>query len=230
VGTDSTYTYTPANGDVVSCELTSDFMCRLATSINSNDITISTVTPIVPSVEIIAYPGSTITKTHKDSLVAFVTNGGATPLYQWSVNNTAIPGATTSSFVRSNFVNGDSASCVVTRTDACGLSSFNGLFIHVAPNTGVVVVNSGESNIMIVPNPSKGDFIIKGTLGATDDQEVIIELTDLLGQVVYTNKIIAKNGELNERVILSNNIANAMYILNLHSGAVNNVFHIVIEQ
>ena len=91
-------------------------------------------------------------------------------------------------------------------------------------------VNAAGSNVQLVPNPNKGTFNLKGTLATTVDEEVTIEVTDMLGQVIYSSKVAAHNGELNEKIQLSNTIANGMYLLNLRSASDNAVFHMVIEQ
>ncbi len=68
-------------------------------------------------------------------------------------------------------------------------------------------------------NPNKGAFAIKGTLGSTDDQEVSLEITNMLGQSVYKNTAMAHNGNINEQVQLNSSLANGMYILNVRSGS-----------
>ena len=230
VGSDSIYTYTPLSGDVVSCILTSDFTCRNATTVYSSDITLDVVAPVVPSVAVDAFPGANISKGQTDSFVAVVTNGGTSPQYQWYINHTAVPGATMSTFVSSNFPAGnDSVSCMVTRNDACGLSTFNGLLLNVN-TTGVLQINPATNDIAVLPNPNNGDFTLRGTLGTSTDQEVTVEITDLLGQVIYSTKFMAINGDINERLSVKNNLANGMYLINLRSGTVSNVFHVVIEQ
>ncbi len=96
--------------------------------------------------------------------------------------------------------------------------------------TTAIAIEPSVSNLHVLPNPNKGIFTIKGTLGVTDDQEVLIEITDMLGQGVYKNKVIAYGGEISQKVQLSNTIANGMYILSVHSSRGNDVFHIIIEQ
>ena len=72
-------------------------------------------------------------------------------------------------------------------------------------------------------------FTIKGTIAAGND-EVSVEVTNMLGQVVYNSKVAVQNGNINEKIQLSSSLTNGMYILNLRSGSQNNVFHFVIEQ
>ena len=86
------------------------------------------------------------------------------------------------------------------------------------------------SLIRLMPNPNKGTFTVKGTLGVKMDQEVSIELSDVLGQVLYHTKVASHNGEVNEQITLGSNVANGMYMLTLKTPTENKVFHVVIEQ
>ena len=97
-------------------------------------------------------------------------------------------------------------------------------------SVGVQQITAALSDINVLPNPNKGEFTVKGSLGTINDEDVSIEVTDILGQVVYRAKVVAKNGKLNEQVKLNGNVANGMYMLSLHTDTENKVFHIVIEQ
>jgi len=97
-------------------------------------------------------------------------------------------------------------------------------------NEAVSQVATGN-DLSISPNPNKGDFLITGSLGITGgDVNVSLVITNMLGQVVYKNSAIARNGNLNEHVQLANNIANGMYLLTVRSGSEYKAFHIVIQQ
>jgi hypothetical protein len=72
-------------------------------------------------------------------------------------------------------------------------------------------------------------FTVKGTLGTGEDEELSLEVTDMLGQVIYRQQLKASSGKVNERIQL-NNIANGMYLLNLRSATGSKVFHIVVEE
>jgi len=95
--------------------------------------------------------------------------------------------------------------------------------------SGLSIINS-EASLMVIPNPNKGVFTIKGTIGTTADEQVTIEVINLLGQVVYRSQVMMENGKLDERVQLGSSLANGMYLLSLKSASENKVFHIVIEQ
>ena len=92
-----------------------------------------------------------------------------------------------------------------------------------------IVTTQTGSNINVMPNPGKGVFTVRGSLASEQDAAVSLEITDMTGRVVYTNKVTAQNGAINELITLSN-VANGMYILSLRSEGEHKVFHIVVEQ
>ena len=230
IATGSMFTYTPSNGDVIRAALFSSFPCRLSDSVFSNNIIMNIVSPLFPSVAITAHPGTLITAGQSDTLFAQAINSGPSPEYQWSINGTPIPGATNATFIRSTFMNHDSVSVVITTTGPCGgLRAYGWVYITIG-TTGVTTVAGAIGNINLMPNPNKGTFTVKGTLATTEDAAVTIQITDMLGQVIYKNTVTAEKGQLNEQIMLSNSLANGMYMLNLHTDTEHEVFHFVIEQ
>jgi hypothetical protein len=225
------FSYVPANGDVVYCILGSNYHCRLADNATSSHINMQVDLPVVPAVSISSYPGLNIAAGQAVTFTATVTGGGGpTPSYQWLINGAAIAGATQSTFVSSNLFNGDSVTCHVLSSGGCsGMLGSSFVVIHVI-GTGVGQINTAGADIRLLPNPNKGTFAIKGTLGTTSNEEMSLEITDMLGQVIYSSKVQVHNGEVDEHIALSKNLANGMYILNLHSGADSKVFHFVLEQ
>ena len=93
-----------------------------------------------------------------------------------------------------------------------------------------VIVSELPVDVRVVPNPNNGTFTIKGTLGTLQDEEVSLEVTDVLGQVIYSNKVTAQGGRINEAISLSGTLANGMYMLNLHSGSADKTFHFAVEK
>jgi uncharacterized protein YjdB len=197
------------------------------------DTAVVAIDPILtPVFTVAAHPGLTVKMGQPDTMVATITAGGGTnPTYQWSINSFPVSGATSSKYISSNFANGDVVSCAVTSDGVCGgvTVSHSLAALTVINTTGVVNVTAANSDVRVVPNPNKGNFIISGTLGTTADEDVTLEVTDMVGHVVYSTKAIAKNGTVNERIQL-NNVANGMYILSMRSNVENKVFHVVIEQ
>jgi hypothetical protein len=79
-----------------------------------------------------------------------------------------------------------------------------------------------------VPNPNKGAFSIKGSLGVTADEEVTATITNMLGQTVYNSTFTAQGGRIDQQVQMSNT-ASGVYMLTLHSASGNSVFRFVVE-
>jgi glycine rich protein/type IX secretion system substrate protein/Big-like domain-containing protein len=233
-GTGTTYTYTPVsanNGDVIVFMLKTSYLCPLADTVFSDPVVMIVDANALPVFTISSHLGPKIGVGQVDTFVAAVTPvTGATFSYQWELQNTPIPGATDQMYIDYDVFNGDVVNCVVTKDGACGGQSVShSTNVHLS-DVGVKPVITAASDISVLPNPNKGEFTIKGSLGTATDEEVTLEVTNMVGQVVYNNKIMAQNGNINQKVQISKTIANGMYILNLRSAVANNVYHIVIEQ
>jgi len=232
VGTGPSYTYIPTTGDNVYCTMVSDYRCRTTTTVNSTTVTMTVTQMLIPHVEITSSRGFVISVGEYDTLTTTVLNAGTDPSYQWEINGVPVPGAIYPTFI-SQFNNYDSVTCVVTSNGFCdGVSSFDWVFITVYP-AGVQQYTLGNGDIRLIPNPNKGAFTVTGTLGgavAGIDEEVSLEITDMLGQVIYRNKVMVQNGKINEQIRLNNSLANGMYLLNVKSGSSSKAFHFVVEQ
>ncbi len=229
VGHGTSYKYTPVNNDVMIFMLGSSYPCSLADTVFSNTFKMAVDPSIAPTVTITSRPGTLIEPGQLDTFSVAVKNAGTNPTYQWYINSTPLAGETNSKYISKNFFDKDSLTCYVTSSLACGLSSYNSVIISVK-NLSVRQITSGGADISVLPNPNKGEFTVKGSLGVTNNEEVSLEITNMLGQVVYNNKVMAHNGNINEHIQLGNTVANGMYILSLRSETANNVYHIVIEQ
>jgi trimeric autotransporter adhesin len=225
--TGPTYSFVPNDGDFVWCKLASNYPCRLASTDTSNTITITTEDPVMPVVTIAG--NYLIDRGGYDTLTASVA-GAVYPTYQWYINGIPVTGATNAIFIHNNFSYPqiDSVSCMVTNHGVCTVTGHQWILIQ---STTVGVRNiTTEGNISVVPNPNKGVFMIRGSLGTATDEAVTIEITDMIGQSIYGNKVTAKNGVLNESVTLGKGLANGMYLLTIRSESESRVFYIVVEQ
>jgi len=224
------YYYRPASGDVIYCVLGSNYQCRTSDSATSNHISMTVAPSTPPVVTITGSPGSYIARGQSDTLYAHVTNGGPDPSYQWYLNGSPVSGAIYPEFVSSNLSNGDTLKCEVTSSGICnGITASASDTIHVS-NVGVPNIVSEGSDIRLLPNPNTGLFTIKGTLGTTGDELVTLVITDMLGQVIYNSQVMAADGKIDVQVTLASNLANGMYLLNIHSASQNDVLHFVIEK
>jgi lysophospholipase L1-like esterase/uncharacterized protein YjdB len=222
------YSYTPANGDAVVIVMTSNAACaKPISAVSATGMTVDS--PYLPSVIITADPSATIVRGQSVTFLATATDAGPEPMYQWSINGTIIPGANSLVFTSNTLSGNDTVSCMVTGSGICGQHSASQVII-LLNTTGIAQTTTDAGNITVLPNPNKGYFTVKGTLGSSLDQEVVFELTDMLGQVVYKSKTIVPGGLLNAQVQLSNTLANGMYLLTVVSGSDHKLFHIVLEQ
>lgn len=231
VSATSVYTYIPANGDVVNAVLNSSAACAVPATVNSNSLTMTVNPGVVPIVGIIALNGTYILPGRIDTFIAVVTNGGTAPTYRWLVNGVAstLSSATTARFITSTLNHNDSVTCQVTNTDACGRYTFNSIVVTVE-GTGVTPVVSSLSNLRLSPNPNKGQFVVTGTLASIMENEVTMEVTNMIGQVVYSKNLTVVNGSIEEKVALNNTLANGIYMLNVRTATENKVFRFVINQ
>jgi len=223
----ATYTYTPANGDHIYCIMASNIKCNLADTVSSNHLIMAATVAAIPAFTLEASPGVYITHGYADTFNAVVTS--ATPFAaQWFINKVKIPGATGVTFICDTLSNKDSVTCVISSTDICGMSTFNSIVVNV--NTlGINPVNK-VNGLTVSPNPNKGEFVIKGSLGVTNDEQATIEITDMIGRVIYKDNITAASGYVNELVKLKGVPANGTYILSIRSATGSDVFHIIIER
>jgi hypothetical protein len=139
-----------------------------------------------------------------------------------------ITGATSATYISGELYNGDNVRCEVSNTDPCVQTESSSVVI-ILNNVGIKPLES-NLRLTISPNPNKGDFAIQGTLGNTVNETISVIITDMIGHVVYTDKMIALNGTINEQVLLNNKLANGMYMLNLRAENGNKVFRFVIDK
>lgn len=225
----TSYTYTPSNGDEVYVKMTSNYRCRLADLVESIHTHMTVDSVQVPVVALSTPSEITIAQGQTVTITATATKAGNDPEFQWYVNSAPVPGATTNVFTSVNLHNNDSVTCLVTNLSACApTTGYRSTKVKMTTEVGSVSMSSGD--IKLMPNPNKGEFIIRGTLGTTDDQELTAEVTNMLGQVVYRSKVQVRNGNLNERIVLDNTLANGMYMMSVRSANENKVFHFVLEQ
>jgi uncharacterized protein YjdB len=228
--TSSSYSYMPVNGQTVICKLNSSYECALANDVSSNTITMRVEDLFIPEVSITANPGTVIVEGTEVTFTTTVSNAGPAPKYQWLINNEEVAGATSSTFSYNNFADGDSLTCIVTGTGICGLSTINSVVMKVTPTNGIGSTGTIGGDIRLIPNPNTGKFVLSGTVGITNNAPMNVEVTNMLGQVVYSSEITAKGGVINERIELNNTLANGMYLLNLSNGSDRKVFHFVVKQ
>ena len=95
--------------------------------------------------------------------------------------------------------------------------------------TGIAMLNGGL-DVALVPNPNNGEFAIKGICAFNSGNDMSLDITDILGQTVYSAKIPIQNRKINQRLFLRNVLSRGVYLLRLNTGTTNKVLRIVISQ
>ena len=230
VATGPAYNYVPNDGDILVCTMTSNFPCRDADTAVSAALTVHIDTSSSVNSVTVTADHTSIIVGNPVTFTAVAPHGGTSPAYQWYINGVPVPGATSSIFTTTTLASGQIVTCMVTSSELCATP-------HNSMSTGVTILvvagidgtAKGLNDFTLMPNPNNGTFTIKGTLGSGADN-INIKVTNMLGQVVYTTTAQPHNGNINETVTLTHNVAAGMYLVNITSAGGNAVFHVVINQ
>lgn len=229
-GAGSSYTVAPDDNDVIYCMMTSNFECRTTGTVVSTKDTVDVALPQTPTIVITTDAGTTITPGENVTFSAVITNAGPSPEVQWLINGDEISGATATSFITSLLQDLDTVTCRILSSGPCGGQySFNSIVIKVG-SVGVALVPVRDMDARVLPNPNNGQFTVKGSLGTDVTAMVEIDITNMLGQVIYSDKVKAVNGVINEKVNVDNTLSNGMYLLNLRSGDRSKVLPVTISR
>lgn len=229
IGTGSTMSYIPVDGDIVTCKLTSNFRCRLANTVTSGGITMNVDSVYVPSVTISADPGVVVAPSKTVTLTATVVNAGPSPFIMWYINGLEQPGEY-SSVLKRTFNNGDEVKCVVYGSGACGLRSFNTIIMTVDPTVNVATYTNTLGNIKLTPNPNNGHFTLSSDVSNATSEMVDIVVLNTLGQTIYTSRAAVHNHRIDHTVHLEGTLANGMYMLNIISGMNRKTIPFILKQ
>lgn len=146
VGTGTSYSYVPSNGDIVSCELTNTD-CFSPVSTTSNSVTMQVTALSTP--QIIVSGNNNSCAGTQVNYTATPINGGTAPTYQWKVNGiNAGTGGTSFDYIP---VNGDIITCEMTSNANCltsnGAVLSNAVTMQVsALQTASIVIATADTN------------------------------------------------------------------------------------
>lgn len=124
--------------------------------------------------------------------------------YQWYRNATLISGATNNSYTATSnglyYVKVTSASGCINNSDTANITTLE-------------VGNIGNSkNVSLYPNPNEGIFTLSGITG-TGENTATIEIADVTGRIIKTEKVQLRNGVFQQLVKLDNSLATGFYIV-----------------
>ena len=148
------YTYTPLNGDVVTCVLASDALCTTGSPATSNPITMI-VDPLLPVTISISPSANPVCTGSPVTFTATAGNEGSTPAYQWKVNGGNVgTGLSNYTYVPAS---GDLVSCILTSSNTTCVSNnpatSNTIVMGVDPIVPAGVTIAAEPNPYCTGNP-----------------------------------------------------------------------------
>jgi hypothetical protein len=124
------------NGDIVTCNLTSNATCVNPSNVVSNSVVMTVSNNTLPEVSIASAAGTVVCN---GTSVMFIATPviGTSPSYQWLLNGSPVAGATSNLFTPTTLNNNDSVRCLMTANSPCGIVSTvssSMLVMNVLPN------------------------------------------------------------------------------------------------
>lgn len=158
----SIFTFTPGNGNIVTCVLTSNATCATGNPATSAPVTM-TVNPVLPvSVSIVASSNPVCSGTSV-TYTATPVNGGTTPVYQWKMNGTNVgSNSNTYSYIPAH---GNVITCILTSSITCtsgNPATSNAITMTVNTSVGGTLAG-GNSPICL--GASTGTMTLSGHTG-----------------------------------------------------------------
>jgi uncharacterized protein YjdB len=230
VATGPTYSTTPANGDLIVCQMTSNAACRTSTIVNSTPVIVTVQAPATNTIAISA-SASSIVAGESVTFVAIAPNAGPGATYQWYIDGVAVPGAVLATFATTSLTNGQVVHCKVTSMSPCVLphTVMSGGFTMMVTSAVWEVTGSGSSFILN-PNPNKGTFMINGKLATGSGNNLSITVNNVLGQVVDKRDVVVNGGSVSEQFVLPVGLPSGVYMVVVHSGSDRIVFRMTLDK
>lgn len=114
-GNSNTFTYTPANAESITCQLSSNAHCASPTQIVSQAVVMSVAPVLTPEIAITA-DQTAICLGDFVNFGSTVQNGGSNPVYAWQVNGMDVGNAPNYTYQPDNM---DVVQCVLTSSENC---------------------------------------------------------------------------------------------------------------
>ncbi len=230
--TNDTFSYIPIHGDVIAVTMLTSGVCATSGSV-TDSVTINVDSNKSPSIVISkSLAGNTLD--YLGEVVTFYSvtyYGGPVAGYQWFVNGDTVKGATSSSYAATIYGT-ETVYCEVTASPwLCRTSPISAQSqpITISDYLNVNQVSSGNM-LSLFPNPNNGVLTLSGTVDMNTTSDLSLEVTDMLGQVVYRGTATPVKGAVKTQINLGNTIADGTYLLHVNSASGNQVFHFVVNK
>jgi gliding motility-associated-like protein len=191
-------TSTLANGDRVSCQLTSNAVCPKNPYAQSNVLSMDVLPLVTPSVTITTSANNICA----DSVVNFTAmpvNGGLNPGYQWMVNGKAV-GSDTIVFSSGALGNGDLVNVALTSSLSCAVpasSNAIAMVLFPVPTVGLTpdTIIKGGSSIQMAPRITGTIMSYQWLPGQALNNDMIADpIASPPGNITYTLTVTTADG------------------------------------
>ncbi len=215
--TGSTFSYPPAMGDVVTCNLASSIACPTAPVVSSAGITMTVIPSVTPTLSIVSSVDSITSVGQTVTFYGTPSYGGTTTSYQWFLNGAPVAGATTLTFTLNVYEN-DTVYCLMTGNPPCATS------LTATSNTKIVYANylsvndlhTTIGNLSLFPNPNNGGFTLSGDVQTNGT--ISYDVFDVTGRMICSGTTLPTKGKIEQRIDLDKNIPSGIYLLKLYAG------------
>ncbi len=229
VGTGANYSANNLkHNDIVKAEMTEYTKCENPYTDESNDIRMTVLPWLAPSVSIVSDKSGPVPPYHYITFTATATDAGNTPKYQWKRNGNDVIGANGSVWSANTLSDNDDVSVEIISSYLCpqpDKAVSNGITVRIL--TSIEDIDDLK-NIRLYPNPNSGRFIVSGEV-LQNNGVVTVEIINALGQHIYQKQVQIQNNKLHHKVVL-NTIAPGYYLLRLKDEAGNtSVYKLKVE-
>ncbi|MCX6280305.1 MAG: hypothetical protein NT004_19750 [Bacteroidetes bacterium] len=207
--TGTTYSYSPANNDAITCVLTSNVLCASGNPATSNAISMS-VNPTVTAGITIAASANPVNAGTSVTFTASPVNGGSNPVYQWKANgNNAGTNLPAYTYTPANL---DSITCLLFSNQVCtsgNPSLSNTIVMHINSSlslTAIVTdyIGCEPGSIDVTPSGGIPPYTYLWSNGATTEDlnnlwsggDYSITLTDANLSTIVDSWHLTESGEL----------------------------------
>ena len=204
VGTNSpTYTTTTlANGETVTCILTSNYPSVVGSPATSNVINMTV--NAIPATPVITANGA-------------VLSSSASTGNQWYMNSTLIPNATNQTYTATQ--NG-SYTVIVTVNGCSSVASAASSVVNLGVDQSV-----NNYFFSVYPNPNQGNFNV--TFNVASKATYKLELKNTLGQIVYQETLTDFSGNYSKQMDVSQ-FGKGIYLISLTNPNINTIKKVVV--
>lgn len=198
----TTQNYQPASSGTYKVQITDNIGCTKLSGTGK-----SVTANSLPTISISASGSLNICNGETKAITASATGSGIT--YQWQKNGTTISAATSSTYTAS--VAG-TFTCIVTNNNGCTATS-NSIVItaNCKLEDGDETTGHASSSVKLFPNPAYSYIHVAAQFAEETNGNALIEIRNLLGEVVYLERIGVSDGMLDTTIPIDGRFANGSY-------------------